>query len=201
MSVRLAFTLATADRVFLIVRGPAPSCRIAGVIPVRGVRGRNTVDFAGRVHGRRLVPGVYLVSVSPNRRLVPGAATEYVRVVSPRRSVPLADSARKPSCRESQGFAADRTAQLLLGEQRPGGAAAPTVRPAAPLRPPVQGSNGDADDGGIADFLPDGGVLGASAADGDVEAFATIAVLVIVGGLLVAMLALVTRFLRGSWNP
>lgn len=203
VSVRLEFPLAKAGRVFLIVRGPAPSCRIAGVIPVRGVRGRNTVDFAGRVHGRRLDPGVYLVSVSPNRRLAPGAATEYVRVVSARRSVPLADSARKPSCRAAQAAAADKAAQLLLGEQTPRAAgASPTVRPAAPLRPPIQAGNGDGDHGGgISDLLPDTGSLGPSAADGEVEAFATIALLLVVGGLLVAMLALVTRFLRGSWNP
>ena len=70
-------------RMFLVVRGPAPSCRVAGVIPVRGRKGENTVYFAGRVHGHRLAPGVYLISLSANRHHMPRAATEYVRVVSP----------------------------------------------------------------------------------------------------------------------
>ena len=68
---------------FLVVRGPAPSCRVAGVIPVRGRKGENTVYFAGRVHGRqaraRRLPDLALTEPAP----APGAATEYVRVVSP----------------------------------------------------------------------------------------------------------------------
>ena len=95
VSVRLAFVLPKADRVFLIVRGPAPSCKVAGYIPLRGHKGLNTIFFAGRVHGRRLAPGVYLVSLSTTRRLDPAAATEYVRVVSPRRSVPLPERAQR----------------------------------------------------------------------------------------------------------
>ena len=38
VSVRLRFSLPAAGRLFLIVRGPAPSCRVAGVVPLRGRR-------------------------------------------------------------------------------------------------------------------------------------------------------------------
>ncbi|HWL32163.1 MAG TPA: hypothetical protein VNP89_01050 [Gaiellaceae bacterium] len=198
VSVRLAFTLPKADRVFLIVRGPAPSCRIAGYIPVRGRKGANQVAFAGRVHGRRLEPGIYLISLSPNRRLVPGAATEYVRVVSPRRSLPLADAARKPSCSEVVALAADPTARILVAEaqQSP---ATPAARP-APQRPAVKAVPDDKDDEEASGFMPDAGVLGVATGDGD-EPFVAIAVLTLIAGLLAAMVALVTRFVRGSWNP
>jgi hypothetical protein len=200
VSVRLAFTLPRADRVFLIVRGPAPSCRIAGYIPVRGRKGANQVAFAGRVHGRRLEPGIYLISLSPNRRLVPGAATEYVRVVSPRRSLPLAESARKPSCSEAAALAADPTARILLGEALPP-PASPAARPALP-RPKAQTVPDDEDNGDEASgFMPDVGVLGVATGDAAEQPFVAIAVLTLVAGLVIAMVALVTRFLRGSWNP
>jgi hypothetical protein len=199
VSVRLGFTLRKADRVFLIVRGPAPSCRVAGYIPVRGRKGANTVVFAGRVHGHRLEPGVYLISLSPNRRLVPGAATEYVRVVSPRRSLPLPDRARKPSCNEAGAFAAYPTTPILLGEalskaalSRPTGKLAGVA-----VESPTAGENDDGDSG----LLPDSGVLGAATGDADEGPFLTIAVATLVAALLLTMVALVARFLRGTWNP
>ncbi len=197
VSVRLAFVLPKADRIFLIVRGPAPSCKIAGYIPVRGRKGVNRVYFAGRVHGRQLDPGVYLISLSPNRRLVPGAPTEYVRVVSQRRSQPLPDSARKPSCREAGALAADSTAGIPLAGALPS-LPTPTVRP-APAQPAAS-LNEERDDG-AAGLLPDAGVLGAATDEAAEEPFLAIAVLSLVAALLIAMVALVTRFLRGSWNP
>ena len=198
VSVRLAFVLPRAERLFLIVRGPAPSCRIAGYIPVRGRKGPNTVLFAGRVHGRRLEPGIYLLSLSPNRRLVPGAPTEYVRVVSQRRSLPLPDSAREPSCSEAAVLATDPTARILLAEALPQTATArPTARVAGAV---VASPTGDENDDG-ASGLPDPGVLGGATSAAEEEPFLALAVLTLVAGLLLAMLALVTRFLRGTWNP
>ena len=44
-------------------------------------------------------------------------------------------------------------------------------------------------------------MLGAATGDADEQPFVAIAVLTIVGALLLTMLVLVTRFLRGSWNP
>jgi hypothetical protein len=188
VSVRLAIRTPTAGRAFLVVRGPAPSCRVAGQIPVRGAR---TVFFAGRVHGRRLGPGIYRISPSPNRRFVAGAPTVYVQVVSPGRSVPVADSAPKPACKNAAPVATPvarkattrpraRVAGLVASEKRPAerrDEAAAAVLPAA------------------------GGVLGEATEEAETEPFLAIAVLALVAGLLLAMVALVTKFLRGSWNP
>ena len=199
VSVRLAFLLPKADRLFVIVRGPAPSCGIAGYIPVRGHKGANTVFFAGRVHGRRLEPGVYLLSLSTNRRLDPAAATAYVRVVSRRRSVPLPEQAQKPSCSDVAGAStSDAIERTVLA-----GAVAKTSkpRPTASLAGTAAGSpSGDENDDG-ASGLPDSGVLGAATDVADEQPFVAIAVLTIVGALLLTMLVLVTRFLRGTWNP
>jgi hypothetical protein len=206
VSVRLDFTLPQADRLFLIVRGPAPSCRIAGYIPVRGRKGANRVAFSGRVHGRRLEPGIYLISLSQTRRFTPGAPTEYVRVVSPRRSVPLPDSASKPSCRDAALLATDSTARILLAEAvaPPAPSAPPTARPASVQTPATKAApdrTGDEDDEEASGFVPDAGILGVATGDGAEQPFVAIAVLSLVAVLLLAMLALVTRFFRGSWNP
>lgn len=201
--MRFSFVLPGSSRIFLVVRGPVPSCSVAGVIPVRGRKGVNDVAFTGRVHGRRLEPGVYLISLSSTKRPVPGAPTEYVRVVSPRRSVPLPDSAPKPSCRESLLLAYPGTARILLAETKrpvatPAGLAT-TPLPSSPGGTAAGGSGGE--ENGLSGILPDAGPLGGDAPDGGLEAFAAIAALAVVGALLLAMLALVTRFLRGNWNP
>ena len=199
VSVRLDFTLARAGRLFLIVRGPAPSCRAVGVIPVKGRKGRNSVNFAGRVQGHMLDPGVYLISLSPTRQFAPGAPTEYVRVVSPRRSVPLLESARKPSCNEAGEPETFSTPWIQLVEASP-----PSLRSARTERPTAQVASAQKDDEPEDDaeeatgLIPDIGAIGGDAAD---QPFLAIAVLVLVGALLLAMVALVTRFLRGSWNP
>ena len=196
LSVRLAFTLPKAGRILLVVRGPAPSCRVAGVIPVRGRRGPNTVYFAGRVHGRRLDPGLYLLSLSPTRRVDADAPAELVRVVSRTPSEPAPDSVPRPACSiaESPG---ETAARILVRETPP---TPPTVRPAAPLRPPLQAGadaveNGEDDSAG---FLP---IPAALEPDTGTEAFAAIALVMLVGALLLASVALVTRFVRDSWNP
>lgn len=198
VSVRLSFALPRAGRIFLIVRGPAPSCRVAGSIPVRGRKGVNSVYFTGRVHGHRLAPGVYLISISRNRSLVRGAPTEHVRVVSPRRSLPLPDSAPKPSCRAAAAAGLDAIERVVLAGTLP---PAPTSRPTARLAGAATPSpTGDENDDGAAG-VPDSGVLGAATAGADEHPVVAIAVLALIGALLLAMLTLVARFLRGSWNP
>ena len=188
VSVRLAMRTPKAGRAFLVVRGPAPSCRLAGHIPVRGAR---TVFFAGRVHGRPLGPGIYRISPSPNRSFVAGAPTEYVRVVSPRRSVPVADSAPKPACMQAAPAAKPA---VLKATSRPQARVAGVV---ASEKPPAEKRNEAA-----AAALPvAGGVLGEATAEAETEPFLAIAMLALVAGLLLAMVALVTKFLRGSWNP
>ena len=154
----LAFVLPRRGPIFLVVRGPAPSCRVAGVIPVRGRKGENTVYFAGRVHGRRLAPGVYLISLSPNRHHTPGAATEYVRVVSARRSLPLPDGAKKPTCTNVTSVAMAATSPSLIGGTTPEQA---TAQPSAQVAGvAVPAPSGDENDDGAAG-LPDPGVFGA----------------------------------------
>jgi hypothetical protein len=205
--VRLEFTLPEAKRVFIIVRGPSPSCRIVGVIPFRGRQGENTAQFSGRIRGRALEPGVYLLTISPTRRLKAGAPTEYARVASPRRTVPLPDQARKPACTMAQSLAADPTVRFLNRESAQSSAqpAVSPVGPQAPLRPPLAPSTPavvpEGDDGGVAGAFPSPGEIGTAARDSAPEAIATLAVLVVLGLLLFAMFGLVTRFMRGSWNP
>ena len=221
VSVRLTFALPAAGRVFLVVRGPAPSCRVAGYIPVRGRRGANVVAFSGRVHGRRLEPGVYLISISPTRRPVEGAPTEYVRVVSPKRSVPLPDTARKPSCRQGLLLADAGATRVLRAEAarakvapaRVAGARASSVEtaravavPAAlptvkPLAPAPGGDADGADEHEGAAILPGLDAIGEDAEESGLGSYAAVAALTVVAALLFAMLALVARFLRGSWNP
>jgi hypothetical protein len=205
VAVRLQFSLARTQRLFLLVRGPAPSCRVAGVVPIRARRGHNVVRFSGRVRGRLLEPGIYLLTLSSNRVLPVGAPAEAVRVVSPRRTVPLPDAARRPSCSPAQALASDPVARLLLREDAAGAATAtptatePGPRPEAPLRPPLNVVR-LAPERELPDVAPDAGAI-APPGDGTFESVAGLAVLGLVGALLVAMLALVTRFLRGSWNP
>jgi hypothetical protein len=186
-SVRLTMRTPTAGRAFLVVRGPAPSCRVAGHIPVRGAR---TVFFAGRVQGRRLGPGIYRISPSPNRRFVAGAPTAYVQVVSPSRSVLVADSAPKPACKNAAP-AAKPVARKATARPRArvAGVVASENRPAAKR-----------DEAAAAALPVAGGVLEATE-EAEPEPFLAIAVLALIAGLLLAMVALVAKFLRGSWNP
>ncbi len=59
----------------------------------------------------------------------------------------------------------------------------------------------DEPENAAADALPVAGVLGEATEEADSEPFLAIAVLALVAGLLLAMVALVAGFLRGSWNP
>ena len=197
VSVQLDFTLARTARLFLIVRGPTPSCKTVGFISVTGRKGHNTVAFAGRVQGHRLEPGVYLISLSPTRQVAPGAPTEHVRVVSPRRTIPLQNSTRKPTCNEASGPAAYATSWIELVEAPPASSTARPERPIAQIASAQKNEPGG-DDEEAAGLIPDIGAIGGNAAE---QPFLAIAVLVLVGALLLAMVALVTRFLRGSWNP
>jgi len=208
VSVRLRFALPAAGRLFLIVRGPAPSCRVAGVIPFRGRRGTNTIYFAGRVQGRRLDPGLYQLSLSTTRRPQPGAPATAVRVVSVRRSVPVARPGLLGSCTPAQAFFDDGTRRILVSEavarkeqarQRP--TASVVGLPSVELEPPKQGGAAGSDDELAGGLLPDPGDVGGGSADGGLESFAAIGVLLIIASLLFGMVVLVTRFLRGNWNP
>ena len=198
VSVRLAFLLPKADR--HVPDRPRPGSLVPdrGVHPCARTEGRQFFFFSGRVHGRRLEPGVYLISLSTNRRLDPAAEPEYVRVVSRRSSIPLPETAQKPSCDTAAAAASNSSSPVVLAEAQP---KTPKPRPTASLAgAAVAIPTGDANDDGVSG-VPESGVLGAATSDADEQPFVAIAVLTIVGALLLTMLVLVARFLRGSWNP
>ena len=192
VAVRLDFILPAAQRLYLVVRGPAPSCRVVGVVPIRGRAGENTVRFAGRVQDRRLEPGVYLLTLSETRRVAPGSEAEAVRVVSPRRTTPLPESERRPTCEAAIRDSGAR-AHLLSREAAPPdrAAAGPEARPVAPLRPPV---NVPAV-AGPAGSLPV--TIVADAATSALELLLTFGVFALVGMILLVLLALATRYING----
>lgn len=67
-AARITFTLNRPGRVLFVVRGPAPSCGVAGRFTVRGDRGINHVRFTGRVGRRELPDGTYRVTArTPGR--------------------------------------------------------------------------------------------------------------------------------------
>lgn len=67
-AARITFTLNRPGRVLFVVRGPAPSCGVAGRFTVRGDRGINHVRFTGRVGRRELPYGTYRVTArTPGR--------------------------------------------------------------------------------------------------------------------------------------
>ena len=55
--VRITFSLPRPQTIELTLRGPAPSCRPAGTMRIRGVRGVNRFDFLGRIGRRSIGPG------------------------------------------------------------------------------------------------------------------------------------------------
>lgn len=195
--VRLEFYLPAARRLYVVVRGPAPSCAVAGVIPFRGRAGENVARFGGRVRKRALAPGVYLLTLSPTRRLAPGAEGEAVRVVSPRRTVPLPVFERAPSCSPAAVLTGDATARLLRIEDvgRAEDRAAAPARPAAPLLPPSNVPPEEEDSSGFP-AIPPAPELTQEGATSVIELVATIVVFATALALLFTGLAFATRFLR-----
>jgi hypothetical protein len=181
---------------FVVVRGPLPSCRVVGTMPLRARAGRNTFDFRGRVRNHALEPGDYLVTISPVRRPRPDDPVTAVRVVSQRRSVPLDVSVAKTACTERP---LSRFVALVTGAEAgspPGGFGADRMRGSTFLPPLPPGGDDEPQPLGAAPFSPLPG--------GDTElfdSFAAFAVLAIVGALLGLLVTLVARFLAGDWNP
>ncbi len=64
----LRFRLPRAAKLVLVVRGPGPSCAIAGRIAFRGREGVNRFRFNGRIAGRPLEPGTYQLTLRPRGR-------------------------------------------------------------------------------------------------------------------------------------
>jgi hypothetical protein len=67
-AAQITFTLSAPGRVAFVVRGPAPSCGVAGRFTVRGHSGTNHVRFTGRVGRRNLPHGTYRITAQMRRR-------------------------------------------------------------------------------------------------------------------------------------
>lgn len=178
---------------------------MVGVIPLRGHKGSNTVDFAGRAEGRNLRPGGYLLSLSSVRRPAGNAPTSFVKVVSKRRSVPAKAGARRPTCTDAQALAAVPAFRLLRREGSDGseGTAprstktpAATPRDALPAVPPAHG-----DDQHVLGVAIPGPRLGPGPSAGTLERLIWIGILTLIAAILLTTLVLVGRFFRGTWNP
>ncbi|HSC51040.1 MAG TPA: hypothetical protein VLD16_12325 [Gaiellaceae bacterium] len=63
----ITFRLAAPATVVLLVRGPSPSCDLAGRRVVTLGKGVSRVRFLGRFHGRPLVPGTYGITMVARR--------------------------------------------------------------------------------------------------------------------------------------
>jgi hypothetical protein len=72
--VLLRFALARAAGVEFLLRGPAPNCRLAATIKLRGREGMNKVRLVGRVGKKVLHPGIYAVTLR-----IAGSRREQVR--------------------------------------------------------------------------------------------------------------------------
>jgi hypothetical protein len=111
------------------------------------------------------------------------------------------------SCTPAQAFFDDGTRRFLVAEtvgqqqqQRP--TASVAGLPAVRLQPPKQrGSAADGDDELAGGLVPVPGEEDGDSGGGGLESFAAVILLLIVASLLFGMVTLVTRFLRGSWNP
>ena len=194
--MRLAFSLSKAQRLFLIVRGPTPSCQVVGVIPVRGHKGVNKLTFAGRAEGRNLRPGSYLLSLSTVRQPLAAAPTTLVNVVSKRRSVPAKPGAEKPTCTEALASGSGPLFRLLRHEGAVAGPAGSRGHAVSSLPP----ANSDQQHDVLGVATPGAGLDSGSSAD-RLESLIPIAILTLIGAILLTAVALVTRFFRGTWNP
>jgi hypothetical protein len=118
---RITFTLSAPGRVVFVVRGPAPSCSVAGRFSVLGRRGTNRVGFTGHLRRRTLGPGTYRITA----RTRAGTAARPVVV-----SIEPTGAERSFACGSSRS--SDRRGDLfasLLGTFASASGASP--RPAA----------------------------------------------------------------------
>jgi len=170
---------------------------------IRGVRGVNRVDFAGRMGRRSIRPGVYILSLAAATPRSPIGQPLLVQVVSPRRTILLGDArVRRAACDASAGV----TSRSRLVAFTPGLAFLPPQQ--APPAPTSATPTAEPADRSAAPPRPERGhVLGAnvdlpplpSLDAGEPWGFA--ALVLLVGLPFVLILVLVVRFLRGSWNP
>ncbi len=61
-----SFELSKPARLVLAVRGPGPSCELAGQIRIAGTKGLNLFVFDGTIRNRPLEPGTYVLVTTEN---------------------------------------------------------------------------------------------------------------------------------------
>jgi hypothetical protein len=108
----LRFVLSKAALVEFVVIRVAPDCRQVARFRVKGHAGTNRVRFRGRINGRPLRPGTYVIRgrTLPARR----ALTETKLVIFKRRPLPaeLATAQASNTCR---GWGGDTSSSSMLG--------------------------------------------------------------------------------------
>jgi hypothetical protein len=157
----------------------------------------NTFDFRGRMRGRALSPGDYLVSISNLRRPRSEDAVAAVRVVSDRRSVPLRAAVARAAC-SSRPLSAFLAAVQGSAGATAEGESTGTGRPTGSVfLPPTPRFDVETEALGV---LPPLGP-GPDSGDEPFDAFPAFAILALVGAFLGALVTLVARFLAGDWNP
>ena len=202
LATRLTFRMPHAQQLRLAVYGPLGACDAAKAVRLRAHGGVNHILFAGRIRGRRLRPGIYVLQIRDLRGRALGGVATRVRVLKrgarPVGTQPATLNPCAPSD-ASQSFA-----------PLPSSGA-----PAAPLDrglPPTASSTGQHT--ATASSVPPqaGKTLGdratrifrdAISADGaslTETAFALAMIMALVLSMA-AMFVLVIRYVRGSWNP
>jgi len=191
----ISFRLKRAGAVLLVVRSADGACEVMGRRRVAGVRGLNRVRFTGRVHGRPLAPGRYVIDVvvvrGQSHKRVGRVAVEIVRpgrhLTKAQRGAPVVFAC-----------AASAISHLL---------------PAAVLDGRTGGGDGRSASGHASKagrgfrsavlgvFKPPEipGLVGSD--ENGVPAWLGLGVYIVLVAAFLMMLLYVARFLRGSWNP
>jgi hypothetical protein len=122
----------------IVVGGPIPACTQAGRFAVRGRRGINQIRFFGRIRGRELAEGVYVLTIrprsGPQRRVAVSVAEDGARALSPTES-----SAAVDVCTTAPALAVARTTRsLAVADDVPAAQQAATPAPRPASKPPVE---------------------------------------------------------------
>src|SRR6476646_1019184 len=191
----ISFRLRSPGAVLLVVRSAAGSCEVLGRKRVSGSKGLNRVRFNGRVHGRPLAPGRYVIDVvvvrGKSHKRVGRVAVEIVRpgrhLTKAQRGAPV-----EFACADS---ATSHFLPAAVLDARTGGGAGSSASGHASkagrgFRSAVLGV-----------FKPPEipGLVGSD--ENGVPAWLGLGVYIVLVAAFLMMLLYVARFLRGSWNP